>query len=67
MYVVWRCVVLFFFFQAEGGIRDGHVSGVQACALPVCVCVCVCVCVRARRGNMTGQGVAEGRPRVWRG
>src|SRR5439155_3143889 len=24
-----------FFFQAEGGIRDGHVTGVQTCALPI--------------------------------
>src|SRR5439155_6209394 len=25
---------LSFFFQAEDGIRDGHVTGVQTCALP---------------------------------
>src|SRR5207253_6737215 len=25
----------FFFFQAEDGIRDGHVTGVQTCALPI--------------------------------
>src|SRR5690625_5558260 len=24
-----------FFFQAVGGIRDGHVTGVQTCALPI--------------------------------
>src|SRR4029434_11348636 len=48
------------FFQAEDGIRDSSVTGVQTCALPilfVCVCVliigvrawvCVRVCVRAR-------------------
>ena len=46
----------FFFFQAEDGIRDVAVTGVQTCALPICVCVCererdgrerecVCVCV----------------------
>src|SRR5437870_11502112 len=28
-------VVVFFFFQAEDGIRDGHVTGVQTCALPI--------------------------------
>src|SRR5690625_4956709 len=28
-------VTLFFFFQAEDGIRDGHVTGVQTCALPI--------------------------------
>src|SRR5207253_9600395 len=26
-----------FFFQAEDGIRDGHVTGVQTCALPICL------------------------------
>src|SRR5439155_18349494 len=31
-----RCFSLsFFFFQAEDGIRDGHVTGVQTCALPI--------------------------------
>src|SRR5258706_4077738 len=29
-----RCV--FFFFQAEDGIRDWSVTGVQTCALPIC-------------------------------
>src|SRR6266481_5516289 len=29
----------FFFFQAEDGIRDGTVTGVQTCALPISVCV----------------------------
>src|SRR5690606_41202171 len=28
-------VLLFFFFQAEDGIRDFHVTGVQTCALPI--------------------------------
>src|SRR5690606_40992381 len=28
---------LFFFFQAEDGIRDFHVTGVQTCALPILV------------------------------
>src|SRR5690348_17712128 len=27
--------VVFFFFQAEDGIRDGRVTGVQTCALPI--------------------------------
>src|SRR5947209_20345462 len=27
----------FFFFQAEDGIRDIGVTGVQTCALPICV------------------------------
>src|SRR6267143_5561388 len=29
----WFCFV--FFFQAEDGIRDGTVTGVQTCALPI--------------------------------
>src|SRR5690606_3911450 len=29
--------VLCFFFQAEDGIRDFHVTGVQTCALPISV------------------------------
>src|SRR2546430_4341819 len=28
----------FFFFQAEDGIRDLTVTGVQTCALPICAC-----------------------------
>src|SRR5207237_6363185 len=27
----------FFFFQAEDGIRDSSVTGVQTCALPICL------------------------------
>src|SRR5438132_3464352 len=30
-------LVLFFFFQAEDGIRDHCVTGVQTCALPILV------------------------------
>src|SRR5579875_4079349 len=29
-------VFFFFFFQAEDGIRDHCVTGVQTCALPIC-------------------------------
>src|SRR5256714_14910695 len=29
-------VLSFFFFQAEDGIRDKLVTGVQTCALPIC-------------------------------
>src|SRR5438876_5918842 len=31
------CLCFFFFFQAEDGIRDGRVTGVQTCALPILV------------------------------
>src|SRR5260370_25593367 len=38
---VWllpNCIeYLFFFFQAEDGIRDSSVTGVQTCALPIWV------------------------------
>src|SRR2546430_17482462 len=30
-------MVRFFFFQAEDGIRDLTVTGVQTCALPICL------------------------------
>src|SRR6266568_9027367 len=30
----------FFFFQAEDGIRDGTVTGVQTCALPILATNC---------------------------
>src|SRR3989442_8328828 len=31
----WSSDVCFFFFQAEDGIRDADVTGVQTCALPI--------------------------------
>src|SRR5688500_19522171 len=41
-----RCLFLsFFFFQAEDGIRDYKVTGVQTCALPISVRVVVVVAV----------------------
>src|SRR2546422_7535959 len=30
-----ECLCVFFFFQAEDGIRDVAVTGVQTCALPI--------------------------------
>src|SRR5471032_3463279 len=36
---------LFFFFQAEDGIRDRDVTGVQTCALPIYIWLCVLVSV----------------------
>src|SRR2546430_8334822 len=32
---MYICALLFFFFQAEDGIRDLTVTGVQTCALPI--------------------------------
>src|SRR5256886_13509951 len=31
----YSCILVFFFFQAEDGIRDLTVTGVQTCALPI--------------------------------
>src|ERR1019366_3295218 len=36
-HTVQRRTALFFFFQAEDGIRDWSVTGVQTCALPIWV------------------------------
>src|SRR5260370_23530547 len=35
---LWFLLVIFF-FQAEDGIRDSSVTGVQTCALPICRCL----------------------------
>src|SRR5256886_4744101 len=35
------CAFFFFFFQAEDGIRDLTVTGVQTCALPISASRCV--------------------------
>src|SRR5207253_4902015 len=55
------------FFQAEDGIRDGHVTGVQTCALPIWADVAADahgrerVVAAARRGGVAagGRGVAS--------
>ena len=49
----WGGVVcVFFFFQAEDGIRDWSVTGVQTCALPIyysdCLSNCTTVVVQSR-------------------
>src|SRR2546421_5347040 len=35
LFRVWHFIFVFFFFQAEDGIRDLIVTGVQTCALPI--------------------------------
>src|SRR5690606_39743658 len=40
-----------FFFQAEDGIRDFHVTGVQTCALPICVWLTHCPGIVAMARN----------------
>src|SRR5256885_15569895 len=64
---LYRCliIVLFFFFQAEDGIRDYKVTGVQTCALPIWVAA-----ARARARDQRHAGVERvpvaGRARVER-
>src|SRR5205823_7755962 len=35
LFTLHACLPFFFFFQAEDGIRDKLVTGVQTCALPI--------------------------------
>src|SRR5439155_12198238 len=35
LHTSYYSLLSYFFFQAEDGIRDGHVTGVQTCALPI--------------------------------
>src|SRR3712207_8148633 len=49
-------IIFFFFFQAEDGIRDIGVTGVQTCALPICAatasrCCRPCTPARAECGG----------------
>src|SRR5690348_18365013 len=46
-----------FFFQAEDGIRDGRVTGVQTCALPILGTVANRACAASsHRSRETDQG-----------
>src|SRR5258708_29889269 len=48
-----RC---FFFFQAEDGIRDDLVTGVQTCALPICLAREVARQIRSGRSVFAAVG-----------
>src|SRR5690606_40472255 len=48
-----------FFFQAEDGIRDFHVTGVQTCALPIFTDVEDKIIVRARETGEAWTGIIE--------
>src|SRR5260370_22827050 len=52
--VVLYSLFFFFFFQAEDGIRDSSVTGVQTCALPISVACCA----GSRRGCSPGTGTS---------
>src|SRR5436189_4910289 len=63
--------VLFFFFQAEDGIRDTSVTGVQTCALPIWL-LTEPPALRPRRHRLpaqrtphTGRDAALQRSRTW--
>src|SRR5207244_4955556 len=51
----------FFFFQAEDGIRDDLVTGVQTCALPICRHL------RPRQDDNFALDTSEGVQRFWAG
>src|SRR5256885_5536216 len=51
--LIQESLITFFFFQAEDGIRDYKVTGVQTCALPISHPA------QRRRGQ---KGEAEGQP-----
>src|SRR5690606_40085055 len=56
-------ILLVFFFQAEDGIRDFHVTGVQTCALPIYDLVAAALVVEAvdvAAGEHDGQVAADG-------
>src|SRR6266566_6708733 len=56
MLSIYAYNVYFFFFQAEDGIRDYKVTGVQTCALPILV---TSVVGRLRRGVTPHHALAE--------
>src|SRR5207253_5805374 len=53
--------------QAEDGIRDGHVTGVQTCALPISISLrltCFVFLEKKKQPHLPGIGVAVGGNRV---
>src|SRR3989442_2244923 len=63
-----REVVLVFFFQAEDGIRDADVTGVQTCALPISSLCLIMPCLAspvplARRASMSSSRTSAHRVR----
>src|SRR5215510_11446151 len=56
-YTVKDCVTIdvLFFFQAEDGIRDGHVTGVQTCALPISATGCRAATVSTTTPGSSGR------------
>src|SRR5690348_16415356 len=54
-------LIAIFFFQAEDGIRDGRVTGVQTCALPILEGKIVDVAQDSENGHVQGVTLADGR------
>ena len=42
-FYIKKYTYIFFFFQAEDGIRDHFVTGVQTCALPISLILILCI------------------------
>src|SRR6267378_3541849 len=65
-FVISRGCFLFpFFFQAEDGIRDLYVTGVQTCALPICHSSCFRSCgVQDSPAAAAPAALAKGRASV---
>src|SRR5207247_5420839 len=61
---------VFFFFQAEDGIRDPLVTGVQTCALPILLVTTTIIYVRANTfrqpADLSDQDCARRRPSIRR-
>src|SRR2546429_7032779 len=53
-----------FFFQAEDGIRDVAVTGVQTCALPIFKKTWVIAATKHFFGEKSGRGIGFGHHRV---
>src|SRR5205085_8869396 len=61
VFVVLFSIVFFFFFQAEDGIRDLTVTGVQTCALPISM---TSVKLKADRKRGSPEVIADLRDRL---
>src|SRR2546426_7706732 len=62
MTVSHRHFIYFFFFQAEDGIRDYKVTGVQTCALPILWGSRKNFCFADTRNTLWREGWASGLP-----